>query len=305
MRPRYIIAITVTLAALATAWAIVVGPLSAQPSIRQPDGAWLESGPSERAVVWAVGNGADGSDSARAVARRIEADDPDRVLYLGDVYATSLLRRILIGEGTLHDFEANFDSVYGAMAQRIAPTPGNHEWPRRGDGYDPYWWEVHGSPPPAWYSFEVAGWQVLSLNSEAPHDARSAQVKWLRRQLHGNGNCRIAFWHEARYSAASAGGDQPDLEPLWDALQGKAVVVVNAHDHTLQRLEAVGGITPLVSGAGGHGHHELDEGDDRLLFGDDRHYGALRLDISVGRVRHSFMTADGVVLDRGTIRCRA
>jgi len=42
--------------------------------------------PAIRAIVWAVGDGADGSPVARKLARRIAADQPDRFLYLGDVY---------------------------------------------------------------------------------------------------------------------------------------------------------------------------------------------------------------------------
>ena len=37
------------------------------------------------AVVWAVGDGADGSAAAGRVAVTIRASRPDRVLYLGDV----------------------------------------------------------------------------------------------------------------------------------------------------------------------------------------------------------------------------
>jgi hypothetical protein len=38
-----------------------------------------------QAVVWAVGDGGDGSRSARLLAASIAQDEPDRFLYLGDV----------------------------------------------------------------------------------------------------------------------------------------------------------------------------------------------------------------------------
>ena len=73
------------------------------------------------ALVWAVGDGGDGSATAKAVAARIRADDPDRVLYLGDVYE----------RGTAEEFRENFATVYGARRattrsgarRRGAPCP--------------------------------------------------------------------------------------------------------------------------------------------------------------------------------------
>ena len=37
-------------------------------------------------IVWAVGDGGNGSDEARTLERLIARDNPRRVLYLGDVY---------------------------------------------------------------------------------------------------------------------------------------------------------------------------------------------------------------------------
>jgi hypothetical protein len=293
-------------AALAVAWSVTAGPFVPQPPVRAPDGAWFEPpNTGASAVVWAVGNGADGSEASKRVARVVEADGPDVVLYLGDIYASSLVRRLLLGEGTAHDFEASYDPVYGDLAERTAPTPGNHEWHQRGRGYEPYWRRVHGEAPPAWYAFEVAGWQVLSLNSEAPHDRDSRQVAWLEEQVSGGGTCRLAFWHEARYSAARTGGDQSDLNPMWDALAGHATIVITAHDHALQRFERIDGITSFVIGAGGHGHHALDEDDPRLAFGDDERYGALRLELTPGSARWQVIDDEGYTLDRGRRGCDA
>ena len=302
---RAFAAVVSVLVALVLAAAVVHGPLHRQPPIHEPDGTWFEpAAGDERAVVWAVGNGADGGPSAKRLARLIAEDDPDAVLYLGDVYARSTFRRLLTGEGTEHDFEHSFDSVYGTLADRTAPTAGNHEWRRRGDGYEPYWRRVHGSTPPAWYAFELAGWQFLSLNSEAPHGDDSAQVRWLEERVRAGGSCRIAFWHEARFSVATAGGNQPDLAPLWDVLADHATVVINAHDHALQRLEPVDGITPFVIGAGGHGHHAIDHEAPNLAFGDDETYGALRLELRPHSLRFQVLSIDGDELDDGQLGCR-
>jgi hypothetical protein len=289
-------------AALAAAVALVaVRPWESAPALHEPVGAYVPSGPARRAVVWAVGDGADGGAAGKAVARLVRAGPVDRFLYLGDVYGpqpAGLLR----GDGTAADYRTRYAPVFGALARRTAPTPGNHEWPQRGGGYEPYWRTAIGSTPPAYYSFTIAGWQVLSLNSEAPHGRGSRQLRWVAREVARPGTCRLAFWHRPRFSAGRH-GDQADIAPLWDALRGRAALVVNGHDHDMQRLRPIDGITELVSGAGGHGLYGLHP-DPRRVFGDDRTYGALRIDLRPGRARLRFVATGGRVLDSSAVRCR-
>jgi hypothetical protein len=248
----------------------------------------------DEAVVWAVGDGADGSDEGRAVAGRIARGPVDRLLYLGDVY----------DDGTAEEFREHYAPAYGRLARITAPVTGNHEADNETSGYDPYWRRVHGATPPDWYAFRAGGWTLLALDSEAPHDEGSPQHRWLRGQVREPGTCRIAFWHRPRYSASTEHGDADDMAPLWDALRGRASIVLSGHDHDMQRLRPVDGLTQFVSGAGGRHLYELDHDDERLAFGDDEAFGALRLTLRPGVARHAFVSADGRTLDAGTIRCR-
>jgi hypothetical protein len=257
--------------------------------------ALVRSVPGERATLWAVGDGADGGSAARAVVARISAGQLDRLLYLGDVYE----------RGTAGEFRDHYATTYGPLAAITAPTPGNHDWPRHESGYDPYWARMLKRPATAsWYAFGAGGWWILSLNSETDHDPGSPQYRWLRAQLRRPGTCRIAFWHRPRYNAGTHHGDQPDMAPIWDALRGHAAIVLAGHEHDMQRLRPIDGITSFVSGAGGHGHYALNANDPRLAFGDDRRYGALRLRLRPGRASYAFVAADGKALDSGALRCR-
>jgi hypothetical protein len=244
-------------------------------------------------VVWAVGDGADGGPGATRVARLIRRGRPDRILYLGDVYQ----------HGTASEFARNFAPIFGPVARRIAPTPGNHEWPFHTSGYDPYWARVYGRKVPAYYAFPTAGWQVLSLNSESDHGTGSSQVEWLRLRVRGGGTCRLAFWHRPRYSAGEVHGDQPDVEPFWEALAGRAAIVLNGHEHDMQRFRPRRGITELVSGAGGHGLYRVNPRSN-LAFAEDSRHGALRLQLSRGLARYRFVAVGGRTLDAGRIRCK-
>jgi acid phosphatase type 7 len=248
--------------------------------------------PDEPAVVWAVGDGADGSAIARRLARRIERDRPDAFLYLGDVYPG----------GTAEDYTRNYDPVYGRLAPITWPTAGNHEWWAREQGYFPYW-RRHGRTKP-WYRFSVGGWEVLSLNSEAPHRPGSPQLRWLEGVLEqGEGTCRLAFWHRPRFSADSVHGDAPDVAPLWNALRGHARLVLNGHGHVMLRYRRREGLTEYVAGTGGRVRYGL-RADGRVAFGRSDRTGALRIALRPGRATLDFRAVNGALLDRSRATCR-
>lgn len=250
-----------------------------------------ESGP---ATVWAVGDAADGGEGAAAVAAMVADADPDRFIYLGDVY----------DDGTQAEFEENYAPSFGALASITLPTPGNHDWANRAEGYNPYWSEFsNATQSPDYYSVMVAGWQLISLNSEAPHDEGSAQWQWLQKELESGGDCRIAFWHRPRYSAGSH-GDQGDIAPLWDSLAGNATLVLNGHEHNMQRLQEIDGLTTLISGAGGKSHYSINLSDERLDFADTDNDGAVELILQPGEVSWRFVTVEGDVLDEGQASCQ-
>ena len=267
-------------------------PLADVAQARSPAPPLRLSGAEPR-VVWAIGDGGTGDRRARSVVERAIRGGADRILYLGDVYE----------RGTAAEFARNFAPVFRGVLRRTAPTPGNHEWGNRRTGYGPFWRRVRGRRVPAWYAFTVAGWRILSLNSEAGHGRGSDQLQWLERELtRPDGTCRIAFWHRPRLSAGKH-GDQRDVAPLWDALRGRARLVLGGHDHNLQRMRPVDGIVQLVSGAGGRERYQVDEDDPRLAFSDDRSFGGLRMVLRPGRADLAFVEAGGRVLDRSAVAC--
>ena len=245
-------------------------------------------------ILWAVGDGGNGSAEAKRLAGTIAADRPRRVLYLGDVYE----------RGTPEEFARFYKPTYGRFASITSPTPGNHEWPLHRQGYDPYWRDALGATPASWYSVRAGGWQIISLNSETDHGTGSPQVRWLQRTVRGPGDCRIAFWHRPRYNAGTVHGDAPDVEPLWSALRGHARIVLSGHEHNMQRLAPRDGITQFVSGAGGRDHYGFHRRPD-VKFADAEHFGALRLTLRPGHAGWSFVSADGKTLDSGSIGCTA
>jgi hypothetical protein len=278
------VVLAVALMAGATACQDDPGPTSARPQT-------LPALSEQQAVdVWAVGDSTTESRATGRVVRLIKKADPDRIFYLGDVY---------------EDYSDRFDATFGraGLLDEVLPSAGNHEWPSQRDEYLAYWRKVKGRPVGPFYSTRMGGWQVLSLNTQEPMGPGSAQLRWLRRQLRGGGDCRLAFWHRPRWSAGDH-GDQEDVAPLWRALKGRARLVLSGHDHDMQRFAPRGGITQLVSGAGGRSLYDVDV-DRRLRFSNDRDYGALHLRLEPGVASFRFVTVDGRTLHSGRVRCTA
>jgi len=255
--------------------------------------AFAPSLPGRPAMVWAVGDG-NAKRHGRAVAALIARGRPDLVVYLGDVYK----------HGTAAQFADNYASSFGRFARITAPTPGNHDWPNHVTGYDPYWRRARGVATAPWYTFNAGGWQFLSLNSQVKHGRASPQYHWLIAQLRRPGTCRIAFWHRPRFSAGIEHGDQHDLSEMFDALRGHVALVINGHEHDMQRLAPIHGITELVVGTGGAPLYPVHRNDPRLVFAQDTQWGALRLRLAPGTASYAFIAEGGRVLNQGHVTCR-
>jgi Calcineurin-like phosphoesterase len=281
-------AIAIALAVAAAAASAALGGGRAAPA---GDTAGRATG-ATRAVVWAAGDVATPGPAADKVAALVRRGEPDRFLYLGDVYE----------RGTAREFRLWYHTRFGSLARITEPTIGNHEWDNRFEGYYRYWAGQKRRKYPPWSKTRIAGWEILNLNSQAPHGSKSPQVRWLESTLTGPGDCRIAFWHRPRYSEGAYGG-APDLNPFWNRLSGHARVVLSGHDHNLQRHRPQKGLTQYVIGAGGRGRYQLHGGQSTMVWGRDDINGALRMVLEPGRALLEFRGPGGHVLDRSHATC--
>jgi hypothetical protein len=98
-------------------------------------------------------------------------------------------------------------------------------------------------------------------------------------------------------------GDQRDMDPYWQALEGHARLVISGHDHDMQRFAPVQDLIQLVAGAGGMSHYRVNRARKGLQFADDTHWGALRIDLARGSAKTSFVSTDGRALNSRTVAC--
>ena len=194
-------------------------------------------------TVWAVGDGADSGTQDDAIAAMIEQRNPDAFLYLGDVYE----------QGTAGEYAQHYATGYGRLKSITYPTPGNHEWDKRAEGYDAYW---------------GARLHLAALLQLRPRRMAPDQPELRRGSRRRLGTARAGCAPISASAAATARsrsgtapatrprtnhGDEPSLRSVWGALAGRATIVLTAHDHSYQRFKPIDGITNWVVGSGGHG----------------------------------------------------
>jgi hypothetical protein len=230
-----------------------------------------------------------------SLAGFIQRSGVDKFLYLGDVYEN----------GTAQEYAQYYDPGFGRMKAITAPTPGNHEWANRAQGYDPYWGPGVLQPNGGhYYSFDLGGFHFVSINSEEDTGYSSAQVTWLKQDLaRYAGTCTIAFSHKPRFSAGPQWNTQ-SMEPVWRALSGHAVVLLSGHAHNYQRQLPTRLVTQFVMGTGGHEVSGADPQDARLAASAGGVVGALRMRLEPGTINFDFITDEGQDLDRGQIPCK-
>lgn len=282
------------------------GPDAAQPPAVEPFRARTGTVPERgrRFRLVAVGDGVDGSAREEQVAAQVAGSSPNLLAYLGDVYQ----------RGSHVEFDTWYANPagYGRFRDITNPVIGNHEYQTPGAaGYFAFWGGV-----PHHYSYDVAGWHVVALDSTRHFDQvqpGTPQYEWLAADLGANrSRCTIVYMHHPRYSVAGHTG-RTRLRAVWSLLAARRVTLALAgHAHAYQRwapLDGNGavdprGVTQLVAGAGGREVKPVVSADARVATALSVQ-GALRLDLGADDVEFSYVDPSGAVLDAGAVGCKS
>jgi hypothetical protein len=227
--------------------------------------------------------------------------DPTRVLVLGDQQYP---------DGALADYRSYYDPTWGRFKDRTEPAPGNHEYLTPGArGYFDYFGAAATRRGVSYYSFDLGGWHLVSLDSNIGRDSASPQVAWLRRDLADTtARCVLAYWHHPRFSSGITHGDDRSVGPFWSVLHAAhADLVLNGHEHNYERFAPQrpdatadpAGIREFVVGTGGNSLYPFGprtpNSERRLNHG----FGVLRLTLHPTGYDWQYLAVDGTVLDRG------
>ena len=259
----------------------------------------------------AVGDMADctnenGVEKVAAVLERT----PGTIAGLGD---------LVYPNGSRQDFDTCFLPWFGDVVERFRPAPGNHEYNTPGaTGYFDAFGSAAGPDRNGWYAYEIAGWQVLSLNSNCWEiggcEPGSPQFEWLAAELATRPDaCRVAYWHHPRYSSSGTHANAENMAPLVELLTDAGTEVILAgHAHHYERFAALGtdglpdtnGPRFFTVGTGGthpRGFSAVEPGSEVRRSGV---YGALVLTLEPNSWSWLFRAEGADFEDSGTESCQ-
>jgi acid phosphatase type 7 len=226
------------------------------------------------------------------------------------------------------DYRTCYDPAWGGPLKDITrPSPGNHDFePRDDGGYFEYFGKAAGDPDRGYYEYELAGWNIFSLNSDVlqpgvgmtrqiREPVAAAQSAWLNLRLkEPTSECSIAYWHHPRWSSGPH-GNNPHVDTLWRLLYSAgAEIVINGHDHLYERfkpldpdstVDEADGLVEFVVGTGGGALRRFPGGRNPGISKKqvEGSYGVLVLELEARQAHYRFIATTGETLDQGEIEC--
>ena len=218
--------------------------------------------------------------------------------------------------GTDGEFADCYDPNWGRHLARTHPSPGNHDYRTPGaTGYFNYFGTSAGPGTLGHYSFDLGGWHIISLNSEADMSVGSPQLQWLQADLDASTKqCTLAYWHRPLFSTGIHGIDVTSRY-VWRALWGAGVeVVVVGHDHIYERFVPINpfggsdpnrGVHQFTVGTGGGGLTQFPSGPWPITaVRQNTDYGVLKLTLNEVDFDWEFVgEPGGTFVDTGTGTC--
>jgi hypothetical protein len=213
---------------------------------------------------------------------------------------------------TLSDFDARLYRPFGpALAtQAFFPANGNKEY----YGNGAFWanFPMPGSNH-SWYGYDWGDAHILVLDTEHSLAPGTPQYAFAEADLaaHQTAAFRIVVVHSPPYSSSSATSSSVNAQQLVPLFQRQRVsLVLSGNSHNYERshplidgVSASGGITYIVTGAGGNGINKFRiPAPARTAFREDAYYEYLRIGVAPTAMRIEAVRADtNTVFDSATI----
>jgi hypothetical protein len=222
-------------------------------------------------------------------------------------------------QGTREQFRDCYDPTWGKYKKRTRPSVGDHEY--HTPGAKPYfnYFRWRAGRPTGYYSYDRGAWHIVVLNSNCEEvggcGKRSAQGRWLRRDLAQNPTkCTLAYFHHPLY-ASGRGEDIPQVKPFWTELYNQhAEVILSGDAHRYERFARITpsgarssarGIRQFIVGTGGApGDSQQGPDEPRVQAKKVGAPGVLKLELGSGFYHWKFVPVEGRnYTDSGSARC--
>ena len=230
--------------------------------------------------------------AAAGVADLVHAQRPRAVVTTGDNLYGGLTYEQAVGQF--------YGDYFGG---RFFPSLGNHDY-SDGPGLAGYlsYFDLPGNE--RYYDVVVGPVHVFVINSNPQEpdgvSTSSTQGQWLQTGLAAStAPWQVVVLHHAPYSSSTAHGSSGWMQ--WPYAAWGADLVLAGHDHTYERILR-GDLTYVVSGLGGNAHYSFPTSGfvagSQVRFADSP--GSLFVDSCADRVRGTFRTSVGTVIDQFT-----
>lgn len=195
-----------------------------RPAVSLPEAPSMPTLPPPPDPVTVIASGNLGSCSQHTL-EVLEAmvTDAGTILAAGD----------LSHDGTAASLAECFRAPLGDNLDRLIAVPGDRDL--TGDGAAFYELAAQSvtetQPDEGWFVTTIGAWQIIGLNSECDRvggcDVESAQYQWLDATLREQpAECRLAFFHDARFTSEHRKPNANDMGALVGRLQGAGTDVI-------------------------------------------------------------------------------
>jgi Calcineurin-like phosphoesterase len=218
------------------------------------------------------------------------------------------------------DYKGCYGRTWGRYRSRTRPALGNHDYIRgSAAAYFSYFGRRAGPRGKGYYSYNLAAWHIVVINSNCSHiggcRAGSPEERWLRLDLATHrALCTLAYWHKPLFTSGPPHSGDPELRAFWqDLYRAGADVILNGHNHQYERFapqNPSGGFDPhrgireFVVGTGGSPLDPFREIKPNSQARNATTYGVLKLTLEPGSYRWRFLATPGhAFTDSGSGTC--
>ncbi len=163
-------------------------------------------------------------------------------------------------------WQLDWAAHYDKLGIPFYPTLGNHDWAMADSPSAEVLFTAHSRSwrmPAIRYTFVAGPVQFFAIDTTL---MSHAQAEWLTRELDASqARWKVVYGHHPPYSHGMHGDSLDVQNHLFPLLRGRAHVVLSGHEHDLQHLRAVDGVSLFIAGGGGALPRAIGRGE-RTLF---------------------------------------
>jgi hypothetical protein len=265
--------------------------------------------PADAAVRFvAFGDFGDGGEIQRQVARAMAKYDESKPFDFGVTLGDNFYPEGLADPASPR-WESEWEQPYGPLGVRLYASLGNHD---REDPRSPAAEMARSGKSSSWclprpyYTFMAGPVQFFALDTdpiERKEDV-TEQLSWLDRELaKSTARWKVAYGHHPIYSSGVGHGGSPEQAKLLPLFEKHHVALYLAgHDHHMEVQRPEGGVTFVISGAGGHEQRAVNVQSPCVAWAAGLKPGFAVLDANAERIAIDFLDTEGTILFRSEIR---